>query len=545
MQFNFLTACYQQFYLNQRTFKVNCLHMRTVFFAAAVWLLTMSTTRAQRIYYAEPDRDDTRQMKFEILGKFQQQYLIYKNNRNRHHVAVYDPNMQLKEKVELDFIPERTFNVEFFTYPDYSVLIYQYQRRSIVYCMGVKLDAQGHKIGEPLQIDTTDVGVFGDSKIYSIIASDDRQRIMVFKIKGRERDAMTVSTLLLNANLMPLRRSRFDYKLEGNRETIADFYLDNDGNFLFTHVGRPGQREYINALKLVVLPAFGDTLRSVPLQLSNVFLDEARIKVDNVNKRYIVLSYYSKTRRGNVDGLYTAIVNQSLEGTPIERANEFSDDFRNKAKGESSTKLAFNDYFLKHFIVKKDGGVLVTGEAVYTNQRNSMNRWDMMSPWLWGTPWGMPGFVPWSAWNNWGWSPWGWGGFGWGTWGMPGMRGATSTRYYADNVMVLSLDADANLQWSNVINKSQYDDETDNLLSYQIMNVGGELFFLYNEWQRRTPLLSAQSVKPDGKVDRQPPLKSLDRGYEFMIRFGKQVSAREMLVPCLYRNMICFARIEF
>lgn len=146
----------------------------------------------------------------------------------------------------------------------------------------------------------------------------------------------------------------------------------------------------------------------------------------------------------------------------------------------------------------------------------------------------------WNAWNNWGWGGWGWSpGFGgWNT-------GPQQVRFYADNVMVLSLDKETNLQWSNVIAKSQYDDNSDNMLSYQIMNSGGELLFLYNEWNRRMPLLTGQSLEPAGKIKKEPPLKSLDKGYEFMIRFGKQVSAREMIVPAIYRNAFSFARIEF
>jgi hypothetical protein len=58
-------------------------------------------------------------------------------------------------------------------------------------------------------------------------------------------------------------------------------------------------------------------------------------------------------------------------------------------------------------------------------------------------------------------------------------------------------------------------------------------------------LLNAQSLDPNGRVNKEPPLKSLDKGFEFMIRFGKQVSAREMLVPCVIRNSFSFARIEF
>ncbi|MEO7961504.1 MAG: hypothetical protein ABIR19_08150, partial [Ginsengibacter sp.] len=58
-------------------------------------------------------------------------------------------------------------------------------------------------------------------------------------------------------------------------------------------------------------------------------------------------------------------------------------------------------------------------------------------------------------------------------------------------------------------------------------------------------LINDQSISPDGKVTRYPPLRSLDRGYEFMPRYGRQVSSYQLIVPCTYRNYICFAKIEF
>jgi hypothetical protein len=135
------------------------------------------------------------------------------------------------------------------------------------------------------------------------------------------------------------------------------------------------------------------------------------------------------------------------------------------------------------------------------------------------------------GWN----SPWGWNNFG----------GSQSVRYYSDNVIALAFDKDGNVEWTNVLNKTQFDDNTDNMLSYQLMNSGSELLFLFNEWNRRQPLLSAYSIDPSGKSRKEPPLRSLDKGYEFMIRLGKQVAAREMIVPALYRNAISFTRIEF
>ncbi len=99
--------------------------------------------------------------------------------------------------------------------------------------------------------------------------------------------------------------------------------------------------------------------------------------------------------------------------------------------------------------------------------------------------------------------------------------------------------------WSNVVHKEQFDDDSDNLLSYQVYNSGGELHFLFNELQRKTQLLTDQSIFPDGKLVRNPTLKGQDRGYDFLPRFAKQVSAKQMIVPCTFRNYICFAKIDY
>ncbi len=140
----------------------------------SVLLLAVLPATAQRIFYSEPDRDDLRSLKFEVLGRYGENYLVYKNIRSRHFVSVYDAAMKQKDKVELDFIPERAINVDVFTHPEHSMIIYQYQKKNIVYCMGVMLDGSGKKIGEPLELDTTQLSIFSDNKIYSTIISDDK-----------------------------------------------------------------------------------------------------------------------------------------------------------------------------------------------------------------------------------------------------------------------------------------------------------------------------------------------------------------------------------
>jgi len=133
------------------------------------------------------------------------------------------------------------------------------------------------------------------------------------------------------------------------------------------------------------------------------------------------------------------------------------------------------------------------------------------------------------------------------SWNSPWNRWNTGsiTRYHAENIMVLSYDAEGNVEWSNVIPKSQFDDESDNMVSFQVMNTGGEVHFLFNAFERRVLMLNDQSLSAEGKITRNPTLKNLDKGYEFMARYGKQVSARQMIMPCLYRNYLCMAKIDF
>jgi len=96
-----------------------------------------------------------------------------------------------------------------------------------------------------------------------------------------------------------------------------------------------------------------------------------------------------------------------------------------------------------------------------------------------------------------------------------------------------------------VIPKSQYDDEGTNQLSFKTVNTGGELHFLYNQFEKRTLLLSDQSIAADGKITRLPTLHNLDKGYTFMPRIGKQVASNQIVIPCLYKNYLCFAKIDF
>ncbi len=495
--------------------------------------LAALSVSAQQITYSEPDRDDARALSFEILGKMNGRLLVYKTYRDLHFVSVFDNDMKMTDKQRLDFLPDKVLGTEFLAYPDFVYMIYQYQRRNVFYCMAVKIGPDGKKMGDPIQLDTTaGMNFSANTKVYSFINSDDKQKLMIFKINSRNDKMHVLTTLLFDKSLNLIKKSRLGVEMPQRNDFLAEFSLDNEGDMACIRASGTSQNDNINRISLIIKKAEDDRLSSISdIPIKGLYLDDIRIKVDNLNKHYVITSYYSKQRRGNIDGIYYFLWDKTSGKELVTSATQFSDEFRADARGEGNVKTAFNDFFLKNIILRKDGGFIVISESAYTSTRgNTLNRWD----YLYGSPY-------WSSMDYYYWnSP-----MGYYPWWRSRSFTNSMTRYFADNVTVISFSPEGKMEWSNVVRKSQYDDETDNFIGYGIYNSGDKLNFLFNVQEKRDNILTDQSIAPNGQINRNPTFKNLDRGYNFMPRHAKQVGARQMIIPCQYRGFTCFAKIDY
>ncbi|CAN5583869.1 hypothetical protein BH11BAC5_BH11BAC5_36280 [soil metagenome] len=501
-----------------------------VLFIAMLFLLPLFSL-AQKISYSDVLKENSRDMDFEIVGKISGNILVFKNVSSRYAISIYQGDMELKEKVDLDFIPSKAFNVDFVVYPDFFYLIYQYQKRGVVYCMAAKIDGNVKKLNEPVLLDTTQVGAFGDNKIYNVVASEDKQKIMIFKIQKKD-DRFNFATLLYDNQLQPIHKSRQIMDYNERKDVLSDFFVDNEGTFVFAKSIKSSSRDDIGTLDLVTKPAMQDTFTYRVLPLKKTYIDEVKIKVDNVNKRYVLSSFYYGERRGNITGIYASVWDTKGDSIYTSVFNPLPDSVRSIAKEKGGLKYAFNDYFIRNLILKKDGGYLLVAEdfSAQSTGNNQWNRWD----YLYNSPFSNPYYYnfyspyyggyyrPYNSFNNY-----------------------YNNRYYYYNILVQSIDNKGVTEWSNIIHKEQFADITDNYLSYATFNTGTGIHFLFNNSDKRNPLLIDNVVAGDGSLTRNPSLKSYDKGYEFMIRYAKQTGARQMIVPCSYRQQICFAKIDF
>ena len=487
-------------------------------------------SNAQKIIYSEPDKDDTRRMNFEIAGKIGGNYLIYKNIRNKNWISVLNNEMEEIDRVEQDYVPDndRMINVDFFAYPEFCYMVYQYQKKNVVYCMAAKIDGKGNKVGDPVQLDTTQLGFAANNKIYTVLSSEDKSKLLVFKIHSKNRRNYRVTTVLLDDKLEMLKKSRLNMSMEERNDHLGEFQLDNEGDLVFSKFETTNGDE-ISKAAFVIKYAQADSFSIRELDLSNINLDEIHIKVDNYNKRYFLTSFYYKERRGNVDGFYFYVWDKQTQLPLTENSIAFSDEIRKEAKGDANMKMAFNDYFIRNIITRKDGGFIIASESYYTSSRfNSWNRWNYLNR-SFLSPMDYYYYSPYYT----------------SVWGGQRWSSNQPVRFHADNIAVFSFDKNGKPEWNNVIVKEQFDDQSDDHISYQVMVTGAQLHFLFNQNERRVQLLNDYSVAPDGRMNRNPTLKNLDKGYEFMPRYAKQVSAKQILIPCITRNYICFAKVDY
>jgi hypothetical protein len=504
--------------------------MRFVFFAVLIITLP-ALLYSQKVTYSDFEQDDTRDINFEIIGKMKGNILVYKNIRRwQHKINILGPDMKIAETIKLDFVPEKTFNVDFVAYADYFWMIYQFQRKNTLHCMAVKMDTAAKKIGEPIEIDTTQIPFLADNKIYTTIYSEDKQKIMVFKMP-KKNDRYSIATMLFNSDMKLIaEKSRQPLELDERRDNYDNFSLDNDGNLAFTKDSKTGLRENSNILYLCIKEPSKDTIAYHDIELNKFYIDEVHLKVDNLNKRYTLNTFYYRKNRGSIEGLFTYMWDKPASQLYASFFAPIGDSVRDMAKSSGQLRFALDDYFIRQVFVKKDGSFMLVAEDFSTQSRtynNSWSRWDYLNNYY---------YSPYNYYYN----P--YTGF-YRPFNSFGTQG--TTRYFYSNILIFSFDKTGNMQWAKVINKDQADDDNDNFLSYSTMNRGGEIVFLFNDDKNKNQIIAQHSLSGNGMLTRNPTLKSQERGYQFMPRLSKQVGANQLIIPCMYRSYICFAKIDF
>src|ERR1044072_7340486 len=94
------------------------------FLTCSLFIITIFLSSGQKITYSQPERDDVRSVDFDIVGKINNHYLVYKRKKKK----------RKKKKIHFFFFLGGLINSQIIPYKDYFYFVYQFQKRNIVNC---------------------------------------------------------------------------------------------------------------------------------------------------------------------------------------------------------------------------------------------------------------------------------------------------------------------------------------------------------------------------------------------------------------------------
>jgi len=473
-------------------------------------LFCCSTLMAQEVLYSPYQKFDFRGGDFAVVGKSGGRLYTYHGSQEGYYLDAYDDSMGHAATVVLDFFPKKIYETRFVLSANSMVVLYQAIEGNKVIQYAALLDEKGRLQKGPLQLSEAKTGIFGPTRSYfSSAVSEDKKTIVVYSTTEKGDHIDFEGKWIDAATLNVTQRNHASYKGDGNDLTASEGVLTNDATLYLPVYTPVGGKDYSDQLWLLSMGKEGGKFTAKELPMNGLFVANAYIKADNMNNRIYIGGFYSDKKNGNYMGALYAYYDAATGSYMNKKTLPFDQRLITET-GDRSKKHAFNDYNVKHLIVNTDGGFVMIAENYYVATRST--------------------YAP--AW-------------GYYSWYSPSM-GQNVREYHYNDILVASYNGNGEMQWHAFVRKDQYSQEDGGVFSsFALLNTGGSLAFLFNDFNTNRSRIQLATVDGEGKTNMRSFTTDGNDDPDWLPRSGKQVSAREMVVPCLKRRQICFAKIVF
>lgn len=472
------------------------------------FLLCYHITTAQEVIYTKYEKFDFRTGEFSVVGKVGEKLYVYRGSAEGYYIDAYDNKMQRQATVVLDFLPKRVFGTKFITYSDKLLVFYQDSESGEVVQYAAMLDVDGRLLKKPIKIDAVKVSFLGGrSGLFSYSVSPNKEHIVVYGV-STDDNKLQAHVVWLDDNLNKQTASAPVFEAE-NRISFGQGIVNNSGKFFLPAYTPYGSKEYADNVWLLSLGTGASNFVPAAMPLGEMFASGTYMELSRTDDMIYIGGFYSDKKNGHFEGIIYTHYDVNSNSFEEFKTIAFSDKIRS-ATGERNKKRAFNDYQVRQLIVRNDGGFVMIAEDYFVAIRNNYNS-----------------------------------GFGFYSWYYPTMSASVREYFYGD-VMAISCNGEGHAEWAEFIRKRQYSQQDGGLFSsYALVNTGGALGFLFNDFNLSRSTIQLVGLEADGQLKINPLIGAGIDAPDWLPKSGKQVSANEYVVPCLKRNQICFAKVVF
>lgn len=472
-------------------------------------IFAFTNAAAQSVVYSEYADYDPRNGTMSIVGKVSGTLYTFRSYGREYFLDAYNDSMEKTATIVLDFFPAKIYQVRFIPFENQMLVLYQQEEGTSITQYAALLNDKGILQKNPLKIDQKRSGFFGsvDKEFFNSAVSENREHIIVYSAITKNKKLEFNAYWLDAATMKITKKVKLDYKA-GNLLAVGSGLLSNNGAFYLPAYTNIGNRNYSDEYTLLTLKKEEVQFRTTNLAIGENFLEYPFQKIDNANGKIHFASFYSNKRNGNNEGVAAATFDMNTLTFLPPNFIPFDEQMRGES-GARKKDRALNDFKINQLVVKNDGGFVVAAEETYITTQSA--------------------FLPGVGFYSFYYSP---------------MMSQTIREYHYNDILLLSYNGNNEKEWHTFLRKEQYSQEDGGMFSsYSLMNTGGGLGFLFNDFNSKRSRIQLSSVAADGKVN----VGYMDAGNsddpDWLPRLGKQVDSREIIVPCLRKRQISFAKI--
>lgn len=466
-----------------------------------IWIFTSTNTNAQEFHYSNPQKFGFKKGEFDIIGKSGDRIYTYRADNSGYFVDAYSDQMELKAVVNLDFFPQATYGVHFINHDDGMVVMYQAKQGNNVVLYAALLDTKARLTRPAIALDT----LYNNTKgrfVYDV--SFDKSKLSAFSVVETKKQN-AIQTILLDNKLQVIHKTKTELPADDFKPTNS--LLANNGN-LYLVQGKAENEE--NVLQLFEINANGNLILVNNFSLQYKKLSGLFIKMDNKNNSIYFGAFYTSQKGRDNEGVFFGKYTIGDASQGVFKTLPFDEAIFNSVSTKRAQRV-LNEYDVRDIIVRNDGGFILISENYFITSRGSMS----------------PGFY--------------------GGYYGPSMGGRSVTEYNFGDIMTLSYNAEGERQWFFFMRKLQTTFEDRGLFSsYGFMNTGGNLAFIYNDFNTSKSTLTVAAVNGSGEnwMNKIDP-KLLIPKCDIVPKMGKQIGERTIIFPYLKGNNLGFVKVSF
>jgi len=466
-------------------------------------------TKAQDVTYSDFDKFDFRTDEYAVVGMVGGLLYTYEKTYQGAVLKSYSDSMGTNvATVMLDFFPEKIYEIKFVSYPDQIIVLYQALESNKVVQYAALLDNKGRLVNRPVQLGAAKTGILGATRTYfSCAVSENKKSIVIYSATDKGGN-IEFDGKVLDDKLGNIKHCHAVFGTD-NSVQHGEVNVANDGTIYMAAYTPTGSMSYADQYWIMALAPGANKFDAKEMTLDGHFAASGYMKIDNVNNNIYFGGFYSNKKNGSFDGVIYASYNIASGAFQGKRFIPFDEHLINAA-GTRHKNHAFDNFEVRQLIAKGDGGFVLISEIHYITTRNSYT----------------PGMGYYSAYS-------------------PYMATLVHEYHYND-IMAISYNKDGVREWDAFIPKDQYSQEDGGLFSsYALLNSGGTLAFLFNDFNIAHSKIQLATLTSDGKTDISSFTAEGNDNPDWIPRNGRQVAGRVLVVPCFHKKQICFAKVVF